>query len=156
MESGSKEISQKLESLKKVLTKAGLKLTPQRIEIFREIIQSKDHPDAMTLYKNISVRMPNISLDTVYRTLWLFVDLGLITTLGHSYDRLRFDHNMDTHHHFICTECGAVLDFDNDQFSHLGIPENVEMLGSVMSTHVEMRGVCSICLQSKQEEQSKK
>ncbi|MBN1574769.1 MAG: transcriptional repressor [Deltaproteobacteria bacterium] len=155
MEDSSEKISQKLDDFKKTITQAGFKLTPQRIEIFKEVIKSKDHPDAMTVYKKVSVKMPNISLDSVYRSLWLFIDLGLITTFGNSCDRLRFDRNMDPHHHFICRNCGTILDFDNDDFSHLEIPENVESMGSVENIHVEMRGVCSLCLQKRQSEKNK-
>lgn len=68
MEHTSEEIQQKLGLFQKVLKQARIKLTPQRIEIFREVIHFKDHTDAVTLFKSIRDKIPPISLDTVYRT----------------------------------------------------------------------------------------
>ena len=86
-----------------------------------------------------------VSLDTVYRTLWLLVDLGLITTLGPPKDRVRFDANMRTHHHFVCTMCGATRDFYCNEFDRLNLPLEVEALGTVNATQVEAKGLCLDC-----------
>jgi len=79
----------------------GLKLTPQRLEIFREVASSLDHPDAETVYYAVRARLPMISLDTVYRTLWMLSDLGLISTLGVRRKSVRFDANPRKHHHSV-------------------------------------------------------
>ena len=59
-----------------------MKLTHQRMEIFREVARTADHPDAQTVYERVRKRVPAVSLDTVYRNLWLLSDLGLLSTLG--------------------------------------------------------------------------
>jgi hypothetical protein len=61
---------------------SGVKLTAQRLEIFRELAATADHPDAETLFRAVQARLPTVSLDTVYRTLWMLHDLGLVSTLG--------------------------------------------------------------------------
>lgn len=127
---------------------AGVKLTHQRLEIFREIARSTDHPDAETVYRGVRERIPTMSLDTVYRSLRLLSDLGLIATLGPSRDRARFDVNLDRHHHFVCVRCGLTRDFYSDEFDELKLPRSIRAFGRVETTHVEARGVCRDCADS--------
>jgi len=84
-------------------------------------------------------------LDTVYRTLWSLLDLGLITTLGPPRKTVRFDANMDLHHHFVCTKCGMTHDFYNKKLDRLKIPESEKILETVQRTQVEVRGLCVKC-----------
>ena len=63
------ELNKKLEELSAKCKKANLRVTKQRIEIYKAIFESKAHPDAETLYKLIKKKVPNVALDTVYRTL---------------------------------------------------------------------------------------
>lgn len=129
---------------------AGIKLTHQRMEIFREVARRGDHPDAEAVFRGVRERIPTLSLDTVYRALWLLSDLGLITTLGQPRERTRFDANLSRHHHFVCSECGSISDFYSDEFNSLKLPEAVKALGQVGETHVEVRGVCHACTAAKQ------
>jgi Fur family transcriptional regulator, peroxide stress response regulator len=137
---------QPLEHFEEVCRNAGVKVTQQRIEIYRELVQTEDHPDAETVYNRVRERMPTVSLDTVYRTLWLFNDLELIHTLGASRERARFDANLSQHHHFVCSRCGLTRDFYDDGLDQLKIPDAAKALGQVEATKVEVRGVCFQCL----------
>ena len=125
------------------------RLTPQRMEIFREVAQTGDHPDAEMVYQNVRKQMPTVSLDTVYRTLWWLKDLGLIKTLGPSRDRARFDANLSCHHHFVCVQCGLTRDFYSDEFNKLKLPESVQSIGYVETTQVEVKGICLKCAAKK-------
>lgn len=133
----------------KVFRDAGVKLTHQRTEIFREVAKTGDHPDAETVLRRVRRRIPTVSLDTVYRSLWMFTDLGLVKTLGPSRERTRFDANLGRHHHFVCVECGLTRDFASDAFDGLKPPASVEELGRVGEMHVEVRGVCHECSMNK-------
>jgi Fur family peroxide stress response transcriptional regulator len=133
---------------------AGVKLTHQRIEIFREVAASVEHPSAETVHQALSQRMPTLSHDTVYRTLWLLSELGLVTTLGPRRDSVRFDANPHPHHHYICVRCGMARDFESSTLSGLPLPESQSDFGSIKAMQVEVRGVCRRCL-SEQEEKSK-
>jgi Fur family peroxide stress response transcriptional regulator len=139
------EIDQRMQCFERVCRDSSVKLTHQRMEIFREVAQTGDHPDAETVFQGVRKRMPTVSLDTVYRTLWLLGDLGLITTLGPPRERTRFDANLDRHHHFVCVRCGLTRDFDSEEFDELGLPESVKALGQVETTRVEARGFCLEC-----------
>jgi Fur family peroxide stress response transcriptional regulator len=115
------------------------------MEIFREVAARMDHPDAASVFENVRKRVPTISLDTVYRTLWMLRDAGLITTLGPTHDRVRFDANIEPHHHFVCMRCGETVDFYCDDFNNLRVPRDLSTIGIVEQSQVELRGVCSQC-----------
>ena len=136
---------QRLEHMKAALRRAGVKLTPQRLEIFRELTGTEAHPDAETLFRAVQQRMPTVSVDTVYRTLWMLHDLGLVTTLGPRGSGVRFDANLDRHHHYVCVRCGLVRDFDSEELDGLSVPGAVTQLGSIVDTQVEVRGLCTTC-----------
>lgn len=124
---------------------AGLKLTHQRLEILSELAGNRTHPDAEALFQAVRRRVPTVSLDTVYRTLWTLHGLGLITTLGPRREGLRFDTNLDHHHHFVCVRCGRVDDVVSDALDAVPVPDAVRALGDAQDVHVEIRGVCHPC-----------
>ncbi len=145
MDIPSKELERRINRFKQELKRAGVKLTHQRLEVYQELAKSGDHPDAETLFTRLRERLPTISLDTVYRTLWLLLDLGLITTLGPSRIGNKFDANLDSHHHFVCSKCGMTRDIYSDEFDKLQPPQSTESYGQAQTTHVEVRGVCFQC-----------
>jgi Fur family peroxide stress response transcriptional regulator len=143
------EVEQRMKLFETVCRSEGVKLTPQRIEIFREVAQTGDHPHADQVFQRVRDRLPTVSLDTVYRTLWLLKDLGLVATLGTSREGTRFDANLKSHHHFVCGQCGFTRDFYCDDLDNVRLPESVDSLGEVKATHVEVRGICRECIQKK-------
>ena len=145
MKPNNEELERRLDRFKIGLRNAGVKLTHQRIEIFREVAKSGDHPDVETVFEGVRRRLPTISLDTVYRTIWLLIDVGLLNTLGPQRDRMRFDANDKPHHHFVCIECGATQDFYCEQLDQIQLPEEVNSMGTVEMKQLEVRGVCSRC-----------
>lgn len=145
MKLDDREVERRLEHFKSAAKEAGAKLTHQRLEIFRAVVCSADHPSVETVYRTAQKTVPTISLDTVYRTLWLLTDLGLLTTVGPRQGVVRFDANPDHHHHYVCTRCGLVRDFESAELNDLRIPGSVNRFGRVVSAHVEVRGICARC-----------
>ena len=145
MEIDEAEIEHRLERFKEVARHAGIKLTHQRLEIFRAVASSVEHPGAEGIYQAVRARMPTISLDTVYRTLWLFIDLGLLNTFGQRQESVRFDANLAQHHHYRCVKCGMVRDFESAALNDLPIPDSVSHFGAIAGAQVEVRGVCASC-----------
>lgn len=139
------ELRQKLERFRTSCRDAGVKVTHQRLEIFREVATSFSHPDAEAVYRGVRERVPTVSLDTVYRTLWLLNDLGLLTTLGQRRESVRFDANLAPHHHYVCESCGLTRDFESPELDALRVPTGVQGFGSVSATRVEVRGLCASC-----------
>ena len=145
MKIAKQEFQKRMDRFDEICRRSGAKLTRQRLEIFREVAQTGDHPDAEMVFKGVRERMPTVSLDTVYRTLWWLKDLDLIKTLGPPRARARFDANLGRHHHFICTQCGLTRDFYSEKFNKLKLPESVKEIGHAQMTQVEVKGVCHTC-----------
>ena len=95
------DIEEKLAAIEGACRRAGIKLTHQRRLIFTEIAGTEEHPDTESIYKRVKRYIPEISLDTVYRTLRMLHDMGLVQTLGSAGDKIRFDANTKKHHHFV-------------------------------------------------------
>lgn len=72
---------QDLEHLKQICNETGIKLTHQRLEIFRELMSVSDHPSAELIHKRLHIKLPTIAIDTVYQTLATFDELGLVKKL---------------------------------------------------------------------------
>jgi Fur family peroxide stress response transcriptional regulator len=145
MHSDKAEADRHLETFKDVAGRAGVKLTHQRLEIFRAVASSVEHPSAEAVFHAVRAHMPTVSLDTVYRTLWLLTDLGVLKTLGQRQDSVRFDANLAQHHHYRCVRCGLIRDFECLDLNRLPIPDSVKDFGVVESAHVEVQGICSTC-----------
>jgi len=130
----------------KMARAAGWKLTPQRLKIFELVAGSCKHPGADDIYQELVKTMPTISLDTIYRTLRSMSELGLLHVLAPHRENLRFDPNLAHHHHFICTLCGSIMDFESSALDLIPIPHEASNLGESNTLHVEIRGVCRQCL----------
>jgi Fur family peroxide stress response transcriptional regulator len=127
---------------------AGMRVTPQRLEVFRELAQTDEHPDAETVFRGVRRRMPTVSLDTVYRTLWRLEEQGLISRVQVLSERARFDGNAIPHPHFVCTRCGLVRDVEYAAFNEVEVPARMGGVGTVEALHVELRGICTNCRQA--------
>lgn len=123
----------------------GFRVTPQRLEILRQVVQTDAHPDAEDLHKRVRRRMPTVSLDTVYRTLRFLEEAGLVQRLSRLHGSARFDANLRQHHHFVCRRCGKVMDFYSEALDQLRGPPELGELGTVESFHAEVHGVCKAC-----------
>lgn len=139
----------RLATLKALCRQSGFKVTPQRLEVFRQVVLTEEHPDAETVCARVRERMPTVSLDTVYRTLKFLEEMGLVQRLSKLHGSARFDANLRPHHHFVCTRCGKVWDFYSEALDPLRGPTEVGELGSVASFHAELHGVCTACQAAK-------
>ena len=141
----SKQAEKRVADFVEVCRRQGVKATHQRTEILRELAGTHEHPDAETIFGRVRQRIPAVSLDTVYRTLKLLEEKGVIGRVGSMRDRTRFDANTDRHHHFVCSECGLIADFYSDVLDRFPAPREVAEMGSVDGVYVELRGRCRKC-----------
>ena len=88
----------------------GRKLTPQRQLIFSLLHNNETHPTAENLYGIASAQMPGISLRTVYQTLNELAEMGELQLIDLGEGGMRFDPNVDDHHHAVCSSCGKIRD----------------------------------------------
>ena len=123
----------------------GAKITHQRLEIYRVLASTDEHPDAEVIWSRVRRRIPTVSRDTVYRNLKLLAEQRLISVVGMSHERLRFDANMESHHHFICVRCGRIRDFSSRRLDDVQYPAEIESFGEPLSLHFEVKGICAAC-----------
>jgi Fur family peroxide stress response transcriptional regulator len=125
--------------------RAGLKLTQQRIEIFRELAISTDHPSAEALHGRLIARMPTLSLDTVYRTLASFNQHGLAQKVETAESQARYEVVHERHHHLICRHCHDIVDFHWPSIDDLDLPDGARTWGRIESRNVVIYGICGKC-----------
>jgi Fur family peroxide stress response transcriptional regulator len=95
----------------------GFKVTTQRLAIYKYIISRDDHPTTDQIYEALKEEHPTISLVTIYKTLHLLKQLGLIQELGFNEGSIRYDPNMQPHINMVCTECGHIDDYESETFT---------------------------------------
>ena len=98
--------------LRRALRSAGRRLTPQRRLILQVLEESNGHLDADALYDQVKARDPDVSLATVYRTLAVLRELGLVEEHRLGQDHGHFEAvRQEPHYHFTCLRCGKVIEF---------------------------------------------
>ena len=125
--------------------KHSLKITPQRMAIYSELLKSEEHPTIDAMFQTIKKEFPNISYDTVSRTLQTFAEIGIADLVEVYGGPKRFDSNLTNHHHLHCVSCGKILDFQNEEYDNLNIPEEVQQCFTVHSSRVVLKGMCEKC-----------
>jgi Fur family peroxide stress response transcriptional regulator len=154
-ESDKESREKKIRFLRRICKQHGIKVTPQRMEVFLEIIEAADHPSAEQVFERVRTRLPTISLDTVYRTLSTFDRLGLISKVYFVDDRTRFDPNTTHHHHLVCTICKNVMDFQWPELDNAHLPSESEGWGEPSTKLLQIMGTCSKCLSKSVKKQNK-
>lgn len=139
------EIEARLREFREFCRREGYKVTPQRLEIFRQVAQTETHPEAEVVCEQVRQRMPTVSVDTVYRTLAFLEEHGLVRKLSQLHGSARYDANLRQHHHFICKECGGAWDFYSEELDSFPAPASVQALGAVTELHAELHGICNAC-----------
>lgn len=121
----------------------------QRELIFENLKSRYDHPTAETIYSDLKIEHPGLSLGTVYRNLNFLADAGLIQKLDVGHQMVHFDADMHPHYHFICEHCHNVYDIEanlNDTVSN-----EIQSLTKHQIKDVNMifTGVCQHCQNKK-------
>ena len=137
--------SMKLDEFKLVCKKNRLKITPQRIAVYRELMRSHGHPTADDVYQAMKEDFSNISYDTVNRTLHSLAVIGVIDAVESPGGPRRFDPNTRCHHHLYCIKCGKIIDFFSRACDDLPIPETIGDDFTVLSKRVVIKGICKNC-----------
>lgn len=145
MNADTREVEQRLAAFPGICREHGVKGTHQRMEIYRELARTDLHPDADTLFRRVRRRVPAISLDTVYRTLRMLEEKGVIARVGTVDERARFDANTERHAHFVCRGCGRVADVHSPECKDWQAPPEASAVGVIESVQVEFRGLCAAC-----------
>jgi Fe2+ or Zn2+ uptake regulation protein len=100
------------EELTTALRERGMRVTPQRVVLHRALQELNRHVTADELLDAVADRLPNVSLPTIYATLDLLEELGMVRRVQRAGTTL-FDPRVDSHHHLVCTRCGSIEDLDS-------------------------------------------
>ncbi|HXG18106.1 MAG TPA: Fur family transcriptional regulator [Methylomirabilota bacterium] len=139
-------VESRLEDLFQRCRAAGMTVTPQRLAIYRALLEAEDHPTPEALYQRVRLSMPSLSLATIYKVLDALTKLGVVKEVHVSGDSKRYDANLDKHHHLVCTRCKKVRDVYNEQFDTIMLPKRFP--GFVAQTvSVQVFGLCAACAQ---------
>ena len=122
-----------------------IRITDQRLAIYKELSKSLDHPSADKIFKKIKNKFPGISFDTVNRTVLTFSNIGLIRMVEGCGDVRRFDPDTRQHHHLRCIKCHSIIDFQNKTYDELQIPKKIPLNFKVLSKKVILEGSCQDC-----------
>lgn len=136
-----------LKDFRKFIKNKGLKYTPEREEILKEILEVGDHFDVESLYLRLKERKSKISKASIYRTIPLLIEGGYIQEVykqeGHSHYELTI--NKQPHLHFICVKCKKVEEVGDERFLHLIKEYEKERNYKLLSYHLEIFGLCLNC-----------
>ena len=132
-------------ALIEALRNKGYKATPQRIAICRFALSSREHPSVQRVYEEVKEIHPTISLATVYKTLHILTELGLIQELDFSNGQARFDSYVEPHVNLVCLRCGNIRDMED--------PAAREMVARIAATaeftrtgqRLDVYGICKTC-----------
>jgi Fur family ferric uptake transcriptional regulator len=129
---------------------AGLRYTRQRHLIVDILRQSDEHLDAQALFQRAVEKDPDVSLATVYRTLSVLKELGLVEQRHLCEERSQYEPiGEKPHHHFNCVRCGRIVEFDTDLVDRIAEDLHTRIGAVVTRAHVLATGYCAAC-QTKQ------
>ena len=125
-----------------------IKYSRQREAIRNFLMTRRDHPTADVVYSSVRDEFPNISLGTVYRNLTLLADRGEISRLRLGDGADHFDADTSPHYHFVCTDCGKVIDLDLESIRSMDVLNGQDVDGNLIAGNVTyFYGTCSACRQ---------
>ncbi len=123
----------------------GHRMTPQRREVYEVLMEHSDHPTATEVFMRAKVRMPSISLATVYNCLDTLAGAGVVKQVNVDREPSRYCGNLAPHGHFHCADCGTVLDIDLKNGAELAKTFKVPRGATVERFDIAVRGRCPKC-----------
>lgn len=144
-----------LTTIQSYLHQHGYKMTPQREEIIRVLLHTRDHLSVEDIYSILKRQNLNIGLATVYRTMDILYDIKVVDKVSFGDHIVRYEWRKESlnraHHHLFCTECGKIIELDDDLLSMLDrvIRDKYEFY---LEDHpLSLYGVCADCKHKKEE-----
>jgi Fe2+ or Zn2+ uptake regulation protein len=131
----------------KLLKENQIKITPQRLEILRYLDKHRTHPTVDEIYSELKGENPGLSKTTVYNSVDVLKQNGLIQSITISGSEQRYDFKQGMHHHFLCNKCGRITDI-GIECPNLG--KMLDRGDKVEEVHGYFKGICKKCLDRKE------
>ncbi|MGP1386757.1 MAG: Fur family transcriptional regulator [Thainema sp.] len=133
-----------------LLNQEGFRFTIQRqriLDLFKTCDEGQ-HLSAEEIHQYLSTQGASVSLSTIYRALHVMVDLNLLRELelaeGKKYYELSVSHSSN-HHHLVCVECGAVVEFEEDLMAQIGSSQTETRGYALLDCQFTIYGICPKC-----------
>lgn len=134
-----------MNNITSVFKEKKLKLTPQRIAVYKYLNSTKTHPSAETIYKALQPDYPTMSLATVYKALKTLVSVNLVQELNVGEGNFRYDAEVMSHPHIQCISCSKVDDIMDINLAYLNDKVSEFTDYKILSNKVYFYGVCPDC-----------
>lgn len=139
-----------VQTVTQILREQGFKATPQRLAVYEALAKDCSHPNAEILYNMLKEKYPTMSLATVYKTMDIFSEIGLIQVLNVGEDSFRYDAETDCHPHVRCVSCNRVDDVfaidDNELMREIARKTGYQLTGR----QLYFFGKCRACQEKEQ------
>ena len=144
-----------MERIKNVLNKKSIKPTYQRLKILEYMDRNtKNHPTVEMIYEELLKDIPTISITTIYNTMNTFLEKGLVYGVTITGTEVRYDFNTNPHHHFLCKECGRIMDI-NVKCPFAERNKNSVCGHQIEEVHGYLKGICKDCLKKSKKTRGK-
>lgn len=131
-----------MDRLERICIEKGMRMTDQRRVIARVLSVAEDHPDVEEIHRRAAALDPNISVATVYRTMRLFEESGVVERHEFQDGRARYEEASSDHHdHLIDVKTGAVIEFVNEEIEKLQAKIAAELGYRLVAHRLELYGV---------------
>lgn len=134
-----------MDNITSIFREKKLKLTPQRLAVYKYLMGTKEHPSAETIYKALQPEYPTMSLATVYKALKTLVEVELVQEINVGEGNFRYDGNPCEHAHIQCVNCSKVDDLETLSFKDLNKTAEDASDYKVISNKVFFYGICKEC-----------
>jgi Fur family transcriptional regulator, peroxide stress response regulator len=131
--------------LDEALAGNGLRMTRQRQVVYEVVMAERSHPTAEEVHRQVRLKMPSVSLATVYNCLDTLVDCGLIRQVNRDRDSSRYCGNLKRHGHFHCSTCGSIHDIDLTENVLTQLAPTPASGFRVQQFEIIFRGLCPVC-----------
>jgi len=124
------------------------KVTPQRLAICEFVLSSKEHPTVERVHKAVQKTHPTLSIATVYQTLHLLTEIGMLQKLGFYDGATRYDPDTSPHINLVCQNCGMIQDYESESVRKFLSQITGELKRPLMGQHLEIYTFCDRCKKS--------
>jgi len=136
------KLEMKMNNAKRILEDNGISPSLQRLIILRYLLVQYNHPSSEEVYQALIQEIPTLSKTTIYNTLKLFSQKGIIKQIAICGNELHYETQPGFHAHFLCEKCGKIFDFDQPEEAEF----SKEFEGHVIkSKEVIYKGICRDC-----------
>ena len=141
----ARDVDAACKDFERLCRKRGIRVTPQRLAVYRLLAEDTTHPTAEYVYGRLRRRMASLSFTTVYRVLECLEREGLVRRVGAVDGAARYEANLTPHYHCLCRLCGRIIDCEDGPLQQVRLPWRAPAGFVADELEVRFLGTCSTC-----------